>query len=52
MNKKRNGLLGKEKRKMAQKVGHGREKDEVKDAKKLGKILYSEKIYGALKFVC
>lgn len=50
--KKRNGFLGKEKRKMAQKVGYGREQDKIKDAKKWWKILSSEESYRALKFVC
>ena len=34
---------------MAQKVGHGRAQDEVKDTKKWGKKISSEESYGALK---
>ena len=52
MNKKRNGLLRKEKRKTTQKIGHGRKQDEVKDAIKWGKNLSSFESYGALNFVC
>ena len=52
MNKKRNGFLGKEKRKTAQKISLGREQDEIKDNKKRGKNLSSEECYGALKFIC
>lgn len=37
---------------MAQKVGHGWEQDEVKDAKKWGKVLSSEESFGVLKLIC